>query len=37
MKARLYPAITQSTVTRQVIAKLCMSVASTFFLRTMPP
>jgi hypothetical protein len=26
-----------STVTRQVTAKLCMTVASTFILRTMPP
>jgi hypothetical protein len=26
-----------STVTMQVMAKLCITVASTFFLRTMPP
>ncbi len=25
-----------TTVTMQVVAKLCMAVASTFFLRTMP-
>src|SRR3989442_15372916 len=29
--------MTQSTVTRQVMAKLCITVASTFFLRTIPP
>ncbi len=26
-----------NTVTRQVMAKDCIAVASTFFLRTMPP
>ena len=29
--------IIQSTDIRQAAAKLCMTVASTFFLRTMPP
>ena len=37
VKAIEYPTTNQSTVTRQVMAKLCMMVARTFFLRTMPP
>ena len=37
MNAKLYPTTIHMIVTRQVIAKLCMTVASTFFLRTIPP
>src|ERR1700688_1139613 len=37
VNAQEYPTTHHSIVTRQVIAKLCISVASTFFLRTMPP
>ncbi len=37
VNAHEYPMTHQSRVTTQVIAKVCMSVASTFFLRTMPP
>ena len=36
-KAREYPMIIHRTVIRQVTAKLCITVARTFFLRTMPP
>ena len=35
--ARLYPTTIQSTVIRQTATKLCITVLSTFFLRTMPP
>ncbi len=36
VKASEYPTIIHSTVTRQVIRKLCIMVASAFILRTMP-
>ena len=37
LKASEYPMTIHSTVIRQAVAKLCMTVDSTFFLRTMPP
>ena len=37
VNARLYPIAIQMTVIRHVAAKLCITVLSTFFLRTMPP
>jgi hypothetical protein len=37
VNAQEYPINHQRRVTTQVIAKLCIRVASTFFLRTMPP
>jgi hypothetical protein len=36
-KAKEYVQTVHSTVTRQVIAKLVITVSPTFFLRTMPP
>ena len=34
---KLYPNSAHSTVIRAIMAKLCIMVASTFFLRTSPP
>src|SRR6202011_471998 len=37
VKAKLYVMQANSTVMRQVMAKLVITVSPTFFLRTMPP